>query len=495
MSEADPGRDPRDVAPRRTSSTRSNEPRRVGRYEILAKIASGGMGSVYWARATGPSGFTKDVAIKLTHPHLREAAGETLLDEAKLAARVKHANVVEVIDLGEDGDSLYLVMEYVRGASLSAILSLAREHGQPLPLPIAGRILVDALRGLSAVHELVDDDGVSLGVIHRDVSPHNLLVGVDGVTKLTDFGVAKMRNRAIETASGLVKGKVAYMSPEQARAHPLDQRSDVWSAGVVAWEVFANRRLFDSSNEVDLLLRLVTDTPPLLSEAGVEVPRALEEAVRDALVPNREARISSAAELGRRISAAIDLADHSAVSAFIRPLVEDKLAERQREAKRRAASDELVEPPASSGEGAVGATADTVRAEAATRTTNLVTMSDAVVLPRRPWRPTLPLLGALLAGAVGAGIYTSSGAWAPTKVPGVASSAPATAVARPSEAAATAEQSPSGTASPTETPATTASSVPLLSNSARSVPSISPRLAPPTARPKATDDAFESPYR
>ncbi len=505
MTAPDAPRDSREDAARRRASDAL--PRRVGRYEVLAKIASGGMGSVYWARATGPSGFTKDVAIKLTHPHLREHEGatETLLDEAKLAARVKHVNVVEVIDLGEDGDSLFLVMEYVRGASLSAIFSAIRQEQRPLPLPIAGRILVDALRGLAAVHEIVDEEGVSLGVIHRDVSPHNLLVGLDGVTKLTDFGVAKMRNRLIETASGLVKGKAAYMSPEQARAHPLDQRSDVWSAGVVAWEALANRRLFDSSNEVELLLRLVSETPPLLSEVGVVVPPLLEEAIRDALVPDREKRVATAAELARRISLAIpDLADHPAVGAFIRPLVEPKLAERQRDAKRRATSpDALPAADADADEVATEPDPERARVESATRTTNLVTMSDAVVLPRRTLRPTLPLLGAVVVGAIGVGIYlSSSAARAPSA--GVASggatdtltSAPvaATAAATTPMFAASSDSSqalslPPGDPSPPLAASSAAKSAP------RARASASSRAAHATATPTATDDTFDSPYR
>jgi eukaryotic-like serine/threonine-protein kinase len=310
------------------------QPERVGRYEILLPIASGGMATVYVARAVGLSGFTTDVALKLTHAHLQQLPefATDLLEEAKLAARIRHRNVVAVMDVGDDPHGIYLVMEYVEGDSLAGLLRQDRS----IPWPIATRMLLDALDGLHAAHELRDDAQELLGVVHRDFTPHNILVGLDGVARLADFGIAKAATRLGHTRLGMVKGKIAYMSPEQAHGHVLDRRCDVWAAGVVAWELFAGRRLYPYDDDVATLLKVATEAPPPLRTVAPETPAALEEAVASALVMKRDDRCPTALALARQISAAVradgDIADANEVAEWMVARVGAKVSDRRMQA-------------------------------------------------------------------------------------------------------------------------------------------------------------------
>jgi serine/threonine protein kinase len=307
------------------------QPERVGRYEILLPIASGGMATVYVARAVGLSGFTTDVALKLTHAHLQTLPefATDLLEEAKLAARIRHRNVVAVIDVGDDPHGIYLVMEYVEGDSLAGLL----RHERSIPWPIATRMLLDALDGLHAAHELRDDAGELLGVVHRDFTPHNILVGLDGVARLADFGIAKAATRLGHTRLGMVKGKIAYMSPEQAHGHPLDRRCDVWAAGVVAWEVFAGRRLYPYDDDVATLLKVATEPPPRLRTVAPEVPEAVEEAVASALIMRRDDRCPTALALSRQLAAAVrasgGIAEANDVAEWMAARVGPKVSDRR----------------------------------------------------------------------------------------------------------------------------------------------------------------------
>jgi serine/threonine protein kinase len=311
-------------------------PERVGRYEILLPIASGGMAKVYLARTRGTGGFEREVAVKLTHAHLRESQefAAELIEEAKLSGRIRHPNVVPVLDAGDDPHGLFLVMDYVEGETLSGLARRSAAAGRPLAPSIGLRILCDALAGLHAAHELRDESGALLGLVHRDFSPQNILVGIDGMSRLADFGIAKAATRLSHTRTGNVKGKVAYMSPEQAKGQSIDRRCDVWAAGVVAWELLAGRRLFTGDNEVTLLLQIVGKAPPRLSEAGVTVPAELEQAVASALTTVAEARCPTAAELSRRILAACRVAgwtlgDVTEVGGCVQLLVGAKLATRR----------------------------------------------------------------------------------------------------------------------------------------------------------------------
>ena len=309
-------------------------PEKIGRYELLLPIGTGGMATVYLARTTGPGGFHRDVAVKLVHAHLRadEESRLHLMEEAKLAARIRHPNVVPVIEVAEDPFGLYLVMEYIEGETLSGLIRHARNLGQRLPHRIVARIMQEALAGLHAAHELTNDTGQLLQLVHRDFSPQNILVGIDGHTKLTDFGVAKAADRAVRTKTGLVKGKVSYMSPEQARGHQVDRRCDVWAAGVVAWEMLAGRRLYTQDDDVSILLSVVTEEPPLLSTVIPDVPKDIEAIIASALCPDIAERCPSALEFKRRLDIAWladeGIADSEEVSEYVRNVVAPKLAER-----------------------------------------------------------------------------------------------------------------------------------------------------------------------
>jgi serine/threonine-protein kinase len=257
------------------------------------------MAEVFLARRPGPDGFAKRVALKRILPHLAAQPDfvAMFLDEAKLAAALDHPHIVHIHDFGRDGDAYYLSMEYVNGEDLAALFKRANELAAPLdPLDVA-TILVAACEALQHAHEN--------GVVHRDVTPANLLVSFDGVVKLADFGIAKSQAVAshAKTNVGTLKGKIPYMSPEQARARALDRRSDLFSLGVVGWELLTGRRLFHRRNELDMLRAVqMCDVPPLMS-VRPDLPAALAAAIETALEPSADDRWDSAAEFGDAILA------------------------------------------------------------------------------------------------------------------------------------------------------------------------------------------------
>lgn len=308
-------------------------PERVGRYPLIAPIASGGLATVYLGKLSGIAGFERKVAVKLLHPHLRAERElvQHLIAEAKLAARIQHPNVVQVLDVGEDRQGIYLVMEYVEAETLGALLKAASQADEPIPERVALRILCDALRGLHAAHEATDADGQPLGLVHRDFSPQNILVGVDGTTRLIDFGVAKVAQSDIHTRTGTVKGKVGYMSPEQARGKAVDRRCDVWAAGVVIWELFAGRRLFKTADEVATMLRVISDPIPPLAEVAPDSPLGARRATEAALCRDLELRSASAAELERLLTESDDdLASAAEVAEWVQCVAGERLLERSR---------------------------------------------------------------------------------------------------------------------------------------------------------------------
>ena len=306
----------------------SRVPDRVGRYEILLPIASGGMATVYLARVVGPGGVTTEVALKLTHAHLRTSLefAHGLVEEGRLAERIRHPNVVSVLDVGDDPRGVYLVMEYVDGDTLAGLT----RGSHAMPVSMGARLLVDALAGLHAAHELREDDGSLVGVVHRDFTPQNILVGTDGVARLADFGIAKVATRMGYTRTGIVKGKIAYMSPEQAHGTPLDRRCDVWAAGVVAWEIFAGRRLHAHDDDVATLLKVATLAPPLLRTVAPDVPEAIEAAVAGALEMNVAERHATAHAFAMQLAEAcretIGLAELDEVAGWMAQNVEPRVS-------------------------------------------------------------------------------------------------------------------------------------------------------------------------
>lgn len=282
---------------------------RFGRYRLCFELASGGMGAVYLARADGPASFEKLVALKRIHEHLAKDPRfvAMFLDEARIAARLHHPNVCSVIDFGAVNGSYYLTMPFVVGEPLHRIVRALQRRGDAALAKrfwyVAARIVADACEGLHAAHELRGDDGEMLDVVHRDVSPQNLLIGYDGSARVLDFGVASARHRLHSTATGEVKGKFAYIAPEQLEGLAVDRRADVWSLGVVLYECIALRRLFGRKTMAETVHAVVNLTVPALSEYVPDVPLALEEIVFKALARDPARRYESARAMGRDLLA------------------------------------------------------------------------------------------------------------------------------------------------------------------------------------------------
>ncbi|MEZ4248362.1 MAG: protein kinase [Polyangiales bacterium] len=277
--------------------------RQLGRYEVLTQLASGGMAAVYVARAKGVAGFERLVAVKVLHPHLayEEEFISMFLDEARLAARIRHPNVVGTLDISDtEGDGFFLVMEYIEGDHLGALLAAAARAGERLDTSIVARIVLDALHGLSAAHDLIDEEGDRLELVHRDISPHNVMVGVDGIGRLTDFGVAKAEKRLTSTRAGHFKGKLAYMAPEQASTGHADQRSDLFAMGILLWESLTGRRLFRADNNAATLTKILQDPIPNVSDLVPDLA-PFDEVLSRALARDPEARFQSAEEFAEAL--------------------------------------------------------------------------------------------------------------------------------------------------------------------------------------------------
>jgi hypothetical protein len=289
----------------RELAPRDADDRWVDRFELVAEIAIGGMATVYLARPGGAADKARFVAIKRLHPHLAYEPEfvEMLLDEARVAARLHHPNIIPILEIGASRPgSHYIVMEYVEGGTLGRLLLHAAETQEPLPIHVGLRVVVDMLAGLQAAHDLSDDEGRSLGIVHRDVSPQNVMVGVDGIARLGDFGVARARGNLRTTRNGQLKGKLAYMAPEQARGNgEIDRRADVFAAGVVLWEVLTCRRLFRGDGEVDTLKKVMHLPIPPVRAVAPTVPAVLEAVVAKALQRDPDKRLASAAELGQAL--------------------------------------------------------------------------------------------------------------------------------------------------------------------------------------------------
>jgi serine/threonine-protein kinase len=307
------------------------EPAHLGRYELLGEIASGGMATVFLARSSGAGGFSRLVAVKRLHPHLEseEEFVRMFLDEARLAARIRHPNVVGTLDV-EDRDGLYIVMEYIEGVTLLQLTRAAQKVGERMPVPVAIRIALDTLAGLHAAHELRDENDVFLNLVHRDVSPQNVLLGTDGTARLTDFGIAKASSRLSMTRDGQLKGKISYMAPEQTRrGEALDRRADVFAMGAVVWEVLAGRRLFHGESDVEVLNQLLFEPIPRLREHAPTLPSMLEGAVMKALERDASARYATAAQFAEALERATRMlggaANHRVVSSFLQRIVGERI--------------------------------------------------------------------------------------------------------------------------------------------------------------------------
>ena len=279
--------------------------RSFGKYRLLEPLASGGMADVFRAEVAGAAGVTKEVALKLVRgEHGPESEFVRMfIQEARLASRLTHANVVQVFEFDEVEGRYYIAMELVRGRNLARVVDRARELGLRLGLARVVHVGVEVARGLAYAHRLAGPDGAPLGLVHRDVSPHNVLVSFEGEVKIADFGIARAMNRAGITEPGTIKGKIAYMAPEQARGDAVDARADVFSLGVVLWELCTGRRLFARTSDAATLAALLGDDEVSAPSGWNEgVAPELDQAIRAALEKDPARRTRSAEELAHALS-------------------------------------------------------------------------------------------------------------------------------------------------------------------------------------------------
>ena len=280
-------------------------PQTFGPYTLFEYIGKGGMAQIYLARAETELGATRLSVVKQILPAFADDPrfADMLIHEAKLAARLSHRRIVQVFDLGKENDQLYIAMEYVEGFDLNSLLRQCTERKIPLPAPHALGIVADVLEGLDYAHRRDDESGKPLCIVHRDVSPSNVLISYEGEVKLCDFGIAAANDLVKEEQTEALKGKAGYMSPEQARGESIDARADVFAAGIILWELLAGRRLYRPKSEIPLIDQARAAEIPALPDKGVPNHAALEVIVRRALAKDRNDRYASAGALLRDLEA------------------------------------------------------------------------------------------------------------------------------------------------------------------------------------------------
>jgi serine/threonine-protein kinase len=274
------------------------------RYRVIEKLESGGMAEVFRAESSGLEGFRKQVAIKRVLPQLGRNAKfiAMFLDEARLSAQLSHSNCVQVFDIGVRDDDYFIVMEFVDGASLKSIATSVASKGQTLPIPMVAYIAHEICKGLSYAHELADRSGVPLHLVHRDVSPPNVLVSKHGEVKIVDFGLAKASSQLEPSEPGIIKGKFAYLSPEAAHGEDVDCRADVFAVGIILWELLASKRLFLGDTDVQSLYKVQAAKLPPIAQINRGVPPELSRILDRALAKDRGQRYATARELGQDLS-------------------------------------------------------------------------------------------------------------------------------------------------------------------------------------------------
>jgi serine/threonine protein kinase len=480
---------------------------RLDRYELVCPIAEGGMASVWIARQTGRHGFKKLVAIKTILPkHAADPRFQRMfLDEARIASRIEHVHVAQILDVGEQHDVTYLVMEYVDGDSLTRLQRALERKNARIPLGVALRIMADVAGGLHAAHELRDDAGHPLGVVHRDVSPQNVLVSTMGVAKLIDFGIAKARDRlAHDTHADQLKGKVAYMAPEQALGGAIDRRADVWAVGAVLYDLLAGRPPFEGDNDVQKLFGLAKGQPPAPLPGTVPAPVAA--VVARALSHRADQRFATAAEMQQALERAMVEAGASTTSTAVAEFLQSHVSDRAHKRKESIAlglkaaderekvsaimksnaetSGPVSTSPAGTQATPLGSTTE-VGDKSAPGTLGLATITMNVPVRARPTR--FVLLGAaagLAMGIAGMLLAMRGGSAEPgtSASSGVAASASPAASSQPSDVAVTGPTAdPIGDAG--ATPSAVAAEPPSAS------PPAAPSAAPPPPRPRSAPRA------
>jgi serine/threonine-protein kinase len=307
-----------------------NKPLIIGRYALFDVLASGGMATVHLGRLLGSEGFGRTVAVKRLHAHFASDQEFVTMftDEARIVARIRHPNVVPMVDVMETPQGLFLVMEYVHGETFSRLLRAARNAQQLVPLNVVTAIMHGVLLGLHSAHETRGTQNELLDIVHRDVSPQNVIVGSDGIARVLDFGVAKAAGRAQVTREGQIKGKLAYMSPEQIRGR-VDRRADVFACGVCLWEALVGKRLHEGARDVEIVTRIMQGTFPKPSLERPDVPADLDEIVMRALAADPAKRYPNAREMALDLErSAIGLAPSSVVGPWVEKLAPEALRAR-----------------------------------------------------------------------------------------------------------------------------------------------------------------------
>lgn len=382
----------------------------MGRYHLVDRLAVGGMAEVFLAAERGMHALDRLVVIKRILPHLAEDQSfvEMFLREARIAARIAHPNVVEIYELGESGGYPFIAMEYVPGSTLKQLGRAARESRVQLPPDVVIHLLAQACAGAHAAHELTDSQGQPYGLVHRDLTPHNLMVTDQAHVKLLDFGIAKANSLADQTRTGMLKGKISYMSPEQCRQERLDRRSDIFSLGIVAWELLAGRKPFSGKSELATMQAIVTGNLPHLREVRPDVPEPIAAAIHRALGLEPDQRYDTADSMRRELRTAARLADihvdEDRAALFIQTLLGEEHDRRRRQVdtalERTLVSLSAVQPSPPTER-------DSTTEESVAPTRTVATSSMAVAL--------LAVAGTLALAALGAALGV---AWALGMLPG-----------------------------------------------------------------------------
>jgi serine/threonine protein kinase len=378
----------------------------VGRYVLYDEIASGGMASVHIGRLLGPAGFSRTVAIKRLHAlYAKDPAFVAMfLDEARLAARIRHPNVVSTLDVATMNGEIFLVMDYVQGDSLSKVLHVVWDRQETVPGAIASSILVGVLYGLDAAHDATDERGEPLRVVHRDVSPQNILVGIDGIARVADFGIAKAVARLQTTGEGQIKGKVAYMSPEQLRQGHVDRRADVFTASIVLWEVLTGRRLFASDDIGAIAVSVLSKEVLAPSRLNGDLPPAVDEVVLRGLAREPADRFATARDMLLALERALPPASPAVVGDWVKQYIGGKL---ERRALRVSEIERSSNPPSTVASGVMAGPvdlieqADAARVRAALETVPIDMAGRELDAPPDPPAPGTQVTDASLVTPVG----------------------------------------------------------------------------------------------
>jgi hypothetical protein len=313
-----------------SADPQSREPELVGPYAIHDEIGSGGMATVHLGQLRSTSGFTRIVAIKRMHSELARSPEfvSMFLQEARLASRIQHPNVVAALDWIATDTQAFLIMEYVHGVSLDQALRWTGETSKRVPITVASSLLIGTLLGLHAAHEAVDENGKNLGIVHRDVSPHNVLVGVDGLARVLDFGIAKAAERAQHTKTGEVKGKLGYIAPEQLFHDRIGREADIYSVGVMLWEIVVGRRLFEKESQGQMLMRIANNQLDTPRSVDPNISPEVEAVIMKALAPLPESRYRTALEFATALETVVPPASQRIVGEWLATVANDALSRR-----------------------------------------------------------------------------------------------------------------------------------------------------------------------